>query len=108
MVASRGAQRSDPRSGSSKPTQGRLLTLDEVAEHLGVPRKSVYGYIHQHGLPAARVGRHLRVRPADLEAWLERQAVGPRTVPQQRGWAPGTAGAHRPSSTPQATRRRDG
>jgi excisionase family DNA binding protein len=55
-----------------------LMTLPEVAKYLRVPPKSMYIWRHKHtGPPAARVGRHLRYRRADVDRWLERQAELP-------------------------------
>ena len=53
-----------------------FLTTGEVGERLGIPRKTVYVLIHQHGLPAHRFGKHLQVSEADLRAWTESQRLG--------------------------------
>lgn len=46
-----------------------------LAEYLGVPVQTVYSWrTTGKGPRAIRVGRHLRYRAADVEAWLERQA----------------------------------
>lgn|GEM_PF-2360367 len=70
-----GGEPAPPQAGQ-RPDGEVLLSPEQIAERWGVPRKSIYGYVHQLGLPAVKVGRHLRIRPSDLEAWLERQAVG--------------------------------
>ena len=49
-----------------------LWSPDEVADYLGVPRATLYGWRYKGTGPRAmRVGRHLRYRRADVEAWLE-------------------------------------
>ncbi len=55
-----------------------LLTTDEVAEELRIPRKQVYGLIHDEGLPAIRLSSNrYRVDRADLMDWLaSRRAAG--------------------------------
>jgi excisionase family DNA binding protein len=60
---------------------GRLLSVVDVATRLGVPKKTVYACWRPWGLPAFRVGRHLRFREGDLEAWLASRQV---VVPQSR------------------------
>jgi excisionase family DNA binding protein len=52
-----------------------LMTADEVAVLLVVPRSSVYEYARrQHDpLPAIRIGRHLRFHLSDLERWVAKQ-----------------------------------
>jgi excisionase family DNA binding protein len=51
----------------------KLLSIEEVAEILGLEYKTIYRLIRSGELPAARVGRVYRVDRADLEAYLERQ-----------------------------------
>ncbi len=52
---------------------GQLLTVDEVAERLRVPRKAVYELVSKGALRAIRVGRRLRVPEKELLAWEEGQ-----------------------------------
>ena len=54
----------------------QLLTLAEVATLLQLPEKSLYSQRSRGEAPGAlgvRVGRHVRFRPEDLEAWLADQ-----------------------------------
>jgi excisionase family DNA binding protein len=52
-------------------TTSVLLTPDDVAERLGVPKATLYTWRHCGEGPAwFRVGRHLRTTEADLAAWL--------------------------------------
>jgi excisionase family DNA binding protein len=53
----------------------RLLTARQVAETLGVTPKTVLRWTSTRGLPGFRLGRALRYREADLEAWLRRHAT---------------------------------
>jgi excisionase family DNA binding protein len=49
----------------------RLLTVEDLAEYLGVPVATLYAWrYHRQGPPGFRVGRHLRYRWADIEAWI--------------------------------------
>jgi excisionase family DNA binding protein len=50
-----------------------LLTVDELAAYLGVPKKTVYGCWRSWGLRGYRVGRHLRFRERHVEEWLQNQ-----------------------------------
>jgi len=52
-----------------------FLTADEVQALLRVNARTVYRLIRTGGLPAVRVGRQWRVRPADLDEWLERSRL---------------------------------
>ncbi len=53
----------------------RLLTADEVAGLLAVPRSSVYEYARRarDPLPAVRIGRHVRFVRGELDAWIVAQ-----------------------------------
>jgi excisionase family DNA binding protein len=59
---------------SNTDIQRRLLTVDDVAELLGVSRRTVYRWITEGVLPAFRLGRKgspVRIDAAELERWLE-------------------------------------
>ena len=63
------------RAAGSAPLGGsnRLLTVDELAAYLGVPKKTVYGCWRAWGLRGYRVGRYLRFRERHVEEWLQSQ-----------------------------------
>jgi excisionase family DNA binding protein len=58
-------------------TQGpapRLLSAEDVAELLGVPRTFVYALARRGDLPVVRVGeRYVRFRAEALERWITAQ-----------------------------------
>jgi excisionase family DNA binding protein len=57
----------------------RMATPAEVADYLRVPVKTLYQWRYRGSGPRAyRVGRHLRYRWEDVEAWLASRA-GERT-----------------------------
>jgi excisionase family DNA binding protein len=64
------ARRTAPVGGSN-----RLLSVEELAAYLGVPKKTVYGCWRQWGLRGYRVGRHLRFRERHVEEWLQSRGV---------------------------------
>jgi len=50
----------------------RLLTAQEVAQYFGVPVATIYRWNYARtGHRALRIGKHLRYRARDLEAWLK-------------------------------------
>jgi len=49
----------------------RWVGVDEVAIHLHVAKDSVYRWVESRGLPAHRVGRLLRFKLSDVDAWVE-------------------------------------
>lgn len=59
----------------------RLLSVPEVAALLGVSRAQIYRYVDA-GLPCVRLSdRVLRVRPSDLERWVDEQLAEPSNLP---------------------------
>lgn len=48
-----------------------VIGVDELAEYLAVPSSWIYDNHHRLGLPAIKLGRHLRFRASDVDAWLE-------------------------------------
>lgn len=62
-------------------TSDRLMTLAELAEMLGIPVNTLYGWrCRGEGPPGYRIGRHIRYRRAAVEAWLETQTDHERMV----------------------------
>ncbi len=49
----------------------RLLRLHEVADRLAISTSMAWKLIAHGHLPSVRIGRAVRVRPTDLEAYLE-------------------------------------
>ena len=53
-----------------------LLTLDEVAAYLRTSPSTIYNWRHAgKGPRCMKVGRNLRFRQDDVDAWLDEQAV---------------------------------
>jgi excisionase family DNA binding protein len=51
-----------------------ILTVEEAAELLRIPRSSVYTLSQRGKLPAQKVGRHWRFHRPTLIAWIARRA----------------------------------
>jgi excisionase family DNA binding protein len=52
-------------------TADRLLSVEELADYLEVPVKTIYTWRHQNTGPKGfRVGRHVRFRWQDVQAWV--------------------------------------
>jgi excisionase family DNA binding protein len=58
---------------SSHPDEWRLLTVDEVAERLQVPRTWVYKRAAAGKIPCLKIGRYVRFNSAELHRWLMAQ-----------------------------------
>ena len=56
-----------------------VMTVSEVAQYLRVNPQTVYRKAKVGELPAVRIGRAIRFRRVELDAWL-RQKPAPQTV----------------------------
>jgi excisionase family DNA binding protein len=58
-----------------------LVTITGLAEYLGVPVKTIYEWRQAgRGPVGVRIGRHLKFRLSDVQAWIEAQ----RDLPSPR------------------------
>lgn len=54
-----------------------LLDVHQLSEVLGIPEATLYSWrTHRRGPRGIRVGRHLRYRPEDVQAWIDAQVDG--------------------------------
>ncbi|MEX1176846.1 MAG: helix-turn-helix domain-containing protein [Nitriliruptor sp.] len=63
----------DPRDRGA--AVGPVLTVAEVADTLRVSSMTVYRLVKAGELPALRVGKNIRIRTEDLDAYLAAGAV---------------------------------
>jgi len=54
-----------------RPAIGALLTVDEVAAILRVPKSWIYA--HLSDLPTIRLGRYVRFKRSDIDEFLSRR-----------------------------------
>ena len=71
---------------------GHVMTVDQVAEYLQLNRLTVYRYVREGRIPAAKIGKLYRVLKADVDAFLEQQKAG---VSAGSSLAPKPAPGHR-------------
>ena len=67
-------QHARPRAGTLGGSN-RMLSARDVAAILAVPERTVRDKWREWGLPAYRIGKHLRWRERDVHAWIDRQAA---------------------------------
>jgi len=58
-----------------KPDQ--FYSVRTLAEKLALAPMTIYRLVDQGKLPAVRIGKSIRFRPADIDAFLESVRVGP-------------------------------
>jgi excisionase family DNA binding protein len=48
----------------------RWLSVDELAEYLGVSKDTVYAWVARKGMPGYKVGRLWKFKREDVDAWV--------------------------------------
>ena len=51
-------------------TLGRWLSVEEIAEYLGVSKDTVYAWISKRNMPAHRVGRLWKFKSDEIDEWV--------------------------------------
>jgi excisionase family DNA binding protein len=51
--------------------EDRWLSVDEIAEYLGVRRDTIYRWINDKGMPAHKIGRLWKFKKAIVDEWVE-------------------------------------
>ncbi|ASR37969.1 excisionase [Prauserella marina] len=54
----------------------KLLTVDELADYLNIPKNTLYQWRTKgYGPTGVRIGKHVRYRADDVDTWIERQGA---------------------------------
>lgn len=61
-----------------RPSRDRLLTADEVADWLRVPRSTVYQLTRSRRIPFLKVGRRVLFDHGSIAAWVQSRTIPPR------------------------------
>jgi excisionase family DNA binding protein len=52
-----------------------LLTVDEVAEYLKVPKSWIYERTRTRAIPVRKIGNHVRIPRNEFLAWIEKHGM---------------------------------
>ena len=63
----------NPRPPVEPVPESGLLDVAGVASRAGVPLRMARRLLDERRLPTVKIGRYVRVRPDDLDAWLAAQ-----------------------------------
>lgn len=64
----------------------RWLSVDEIAEYLGIAKDTVYTWITGRAMPAHRVGRLWKFKKDEVDLWVKSGAAAesvPQTTPER-------------------------
>jgi len=60
----------------------RWLSVEEIAEHLGVKRDTVYKWISRKGMPAHKAGRLWKFQKDEVDQWVRTGLAGAGESPR--------------------------
>lgn len=61
----------------------RWLSVEEIAEHLGISKDTVYTWIAKQQMPAHKVGRLWKFKMVEVDNWVLAGAAADKTGEQQ-------------------------
>jgi len=50
--------------------QDRWLSVEEIAEYLGVSKDTIYGWVSNKGMPGHKVGRFWKFKRQEIDEWV--------------------------------------
>jgi len=79
-----------PADSSESGSSSRIewLSSGDAADHLGVGLRTLYKFIDDGDLPAYRMGRVIRLKRADLDAFIESRRIRPGSLEHLRADLP--------------------
>ncbi len=69
MIAPKAAD--DPSSSGVDVMADRWLSVEEIAEYLGVSKDTVYTWITKRRMPAHRIGRLWKFKADEIDSWVK-------------------------------------
>ena len=54
-----------------EPRTPRLMSIDELAEYLGLRKQTIYNWLHQKKISGIKIGKLWRFNPKEIEKWLK-------------------------------------
>jgi excisionase family DNA binding protein len=67
------------------------LSVDEIAEHIGVSRDTIYAWLNQKQMPGHRAGHLWRFKCAEVDEWLRAGGAVNRPGKQDSGEGGGSS-----------------
>ena len=50
----------------------RWLSVEEIAQHLGVSKETIYRWLDREKIPSHRMGKLWKFRPSEVDEWVVR------------------------------------
>ena len=63
--------------------EDRWLSVDEIAEYLGVSKDTVYTWVTAKGMPGHKVGRLWKFKRDEVDGWVKSGGANEREEPKE-------------------------
>lgn len=63
--------------GKAKMEENRLLSVDEVATYLQIPKSTLYKMCSEREIPCAKIGKHWRFDKKLIDEWFVGKTQSP-------------------------------
>jgi excisionase family DNA binding protein len=68
--------------------EDRWLSVDQIADHLGIKRDTVYKWVDERQMPGHKIGRLWKFNKQEVDEWVKsggvREKLKSRTIKQKR------------------------
>lgn len=65
--------------------EDRWLSVEEIAEYLGVSKDTVYTWVSSKGMPGHRVGRFWKFKKVEVDDWVRAGGAAPAAASADDG-----------------------
>lgn len=70
---------------SNNESMGEILTAEKLCEYIHVPKSKIYHLVHLDQIPFFRIGRVLRFKRKEIDAWMAGDYTSNRTRNHKKG-----------------------
>ena len=63
----------------------RWLSVEEIAQHLGVSKETIYRWLERGKIPAHRIGRLWKFKISEVDGWVVAGGAAERDLSAQEG-----------------------
>lgn len=63
----------------------RWLSVEEIAEHLGVSKDTIYAWINKKRMPAHRIGRFWKFKVDEVDEWVRSGGAADTEKSEKKG-----------------------
>ena len=68
--------------------EDRWLSVDEIADHLGIKRDTVYKWISERQMPGHKIGRLWKFKKDEVDEWVRVGQDAPKVSEKSDGGTP--------------------